>query len=265
MGNLSKYNEDGSVLREIQLHMLDILKVFDKICQEYKIPYWLSSGTLLGAVRHGGFIPWDDDLDVELLREDLLRLIPILQKELPKYGLIYQDHHSDPGYLFTHTKIRDLKSHICEQNNIDVNYEYRGLFIDIFALEKTTPIIIKLANIARCYIRLCGHKNDKWGIKRAFDDCCYHVAHGYYSILRLVSKLFKPKYYYDQLGSGYIMKRNPQYIFPLQRIKFEDIEFNAPADCDAFLRDAFGDYRRLPPESERCGHIIDADFICNKK
>ena len=61
-----QYNPDGSILRLQQLRMLDILKIIADICDRYEILYWLSSGTLLGAIRHGGFIPWDDDLDIEL-------------------------------------------------------------------------------------------------------------------------------------------------------------------------------------------------------
>lgn len=73
----AKFNPDGSNLRKMQLRMLDMLKYIDKICREHNIKYWLSSGTCLGAVRHGGFIPWDDDCDIELLRKDYKKLIKI--------------------------------------------------------------------------------------------------------------------------------------------------------------------------------------------
>lgn len=69
----AEYNPDGSLLRRQQMRMLEILLHIDKICKENNIPYWLSSGTLLGAVRHEGFIPWDDDVDIEMMREDYLR------------------------------------------------------------------------------------------------------------------------------------------------------------------------------------------------
>ena len=76
-----RYNPEGSILRKQQLRMLDILLHIDKICNEHNIPYWLSSGTLLGAVRHGGFIPWDDDVDIEMLREDYLRFEKIFKED----------------------------------------------------------------------------------------------------------------------------------------------------------------------------------------
>lgn len=66
-----KYNPDGSILRQHQLKMLDILIIIDRICKKHGIKYWISDGTLLGAVRHGGFIPWDDDLDIQMMRKEL--------------------------------------------------------------------------------------------------------------------------------------------------------------------------------------------------
>ena len=72
-----RFNPDGSLLRRQQLRMLELLEAVDLVCKKYDIPYWLSSGTLIGAVRHQGFIPWDDDLDIEMLREDYLRLMKV--------------------------------------------------------------------------------------------------------------------------------------------------------------------------------------------
>ena len=94
-----RFNPEGSVLRQHQLRMLELLKVIDCICKKHDIPYWLSSGTLIGAARHKGFIPWDDDLDIEMMREDYLRLIKILPEELPD-NLALQTHETDPNYIF---------------------------------------------------------------------------------------------------------------------------------------------------------------------
>ena len=89
-----KYNPDGSLLRRQQLRMLDILSEVDRICKKHDIPYWLSSGTLIGAMRHNGFIPWDDDLDIEMMRKDYLRLMKVLPKELPEW-LVLQNDETD--------------------------------------------------------------------------------------------------------------------------------------------------------------------------
>ena len=74
-----RFSPEGSMLRKQQLRMLEILLYIDKVCKEHGIRYWLSSGTLLGAVRHGGFIPWDDDLDVEMMSNRLSsKVLPTL-------------------------------------------------------------------------------------------------------------------------------------------------------------------------------------------
>lgn len=106
-----KYNPEGSDLRRMQMKMLDILTEVDKICKKHDIPYWLAGGTLLGAVRHGGFIPWDDDLDIELMREDYLKLIPLLRKELPE-KFVVQTNKTDKNYFLTFAKVRDTQSTI---------------------------------------------------------------------------------------------------------------------------------------------------------
>ena len=121
-----RFNPEGSVLRQHQLRMLELLKVIDCICKKHDIPYWLSSGTLIGAARHKGFIPWDDDLDIEMMREDYLRLIKILPEELPD-NLALQTHETDPNYIFIFGKLRDT--------DYDRNFTYQGIYIDIFPME----------------------------------------------------------------------------------------------------------------------------------
>lgn len=95
------YNPEGSILRKVQLKMLDILRTVDTICKKHNIEYVLDGGSLLGAVRHGGFIPWDDDLDITVMRKDFKRLRKILPKELPS-NLVYQDCTTDSNLSLIH-------------------------------------------------------------------------------------------------------------------------------------------------------------------
>ena len=130
-----QYNPDGSQLRRQQLRMLDILIEVDRICKKHQIEYWLSSGTLIGALRHNGFIPWDDDLDIEMMRTDYLRLLEVLPRELPDW-LALQSDETDPAYFFFYAKVRDRRSLMLENNGYDRMWKEQGIYIDIFPMER---------------------------------------------------------------------------------------------------------------------------------
>jgi len=96
-------------LRRQQMRMLELLLEVDRICKKHHISYWLSSGTLIGAARHGGFIPWDDDLDIEMLLPDYKRLLEVLPQELPE-TMALQSVDTDKNYFFFYAKVRDRRS-----------------------------------------------------------------------------------------------------------------------------------------------------------
>ena len=123
------------MLREAQLKMLSILEAIDKVCKAHDIGYWIEGGTLLGAMRHGGFIPWDDDVDISMLRCDYERFIEVAAKELPRH-LFLQTRKSDPSFHHRECKVRDLNSFIADGGD-DTGADYqKGLFVDIFPYDE---------------------------------------------------------------------------------------------------------------------------------
>src|SRR5690554_1155344 len=104
----------NNLLREVQLVQLEILKSIKDICEKEGISYFLDSGTLLGAVRHKGFIPWDDDLDIGMLRYDYNKFISAAPKYIDEFGLIIQDWHSDKSYGQPFLKVRKKGTHYVE-------------------------------------------------------------------------------------------------------------------------------------------------------
>lgn len=124
----------NELLRKIQMVQLEIMKVVDRICEEENINYYLCAGSMLGGIRHQGFIPWDDDLDIMLPREDYAKLLEILKKKLPEeYWL--QTYDTDSEYWQPFAKIRKKNTIYKEKGMENFPDEKCGIWIDIFPLD----------------------------------------------------------------------------------------------------------------------------------
>ncbi len=242
----AKYNPDGSLLRRHQLRMVEMLKFFDDICIKNGIRYWLSSGNCIGAIRHGGFIPWDDDIDVEMLREDYLKLEKVF-KETKDYVL--QTWKNDEGYMHPFAKMRDKHSLINEYE-YDNKYKYRGIFIDVFIMEKSPRFTCQIYTFIRWKMlyKLSISEN-------SFFLSLYPIMKLiYFKSIPIVRFLFgwlpknKLRHTY---GTGWHDNiRHANEIFPLQRIPFENIEVYVPNNIDNYLKRIYGEYMKIPDEDK---------------
>lgn len=236
-----RFNPDGSMLRRQQLRMLDILLYVDKICKEHNIRYWLSSGTLLGAVRHGGFIPWDDDLDIEMLREDYEKFLEVFENS---DEFVLQTYKTDKNYFRTFAKVRDLYSQISEFE-LDKYYKYRGLYIDIFSIERLPRIVCRLYGgvfevIGRWRLKYC-HNKLGWVAIKGFQKIALWSIPIARPIFKMLTKELRHSY-----GSGFLKERHMEDLFPLTTIEFEGYTFPAPHNTDNYLRRIYGNYTTLP-------------------
>lgn len=263
----NKFNPEGSLLREQQKIMLYILQTLDRICREYDIKYWLCSGTLLGAVRHQSFIPWDDDLDIEMLEKDLQKLKKIiLSNNVLPDDLVLQDKDTDSDYLYPFPKIRYKHSRIKEKSKRESSRaEYNGIFIDIFPLKKTNSFISSIANrIAIIYYSLAWQEKKRY---RLLSRCVYIVL--YKIIFPILNILALAIHKNNEMGHplGMPFKYFPRFsheILPLSYVVFEGIHFPAPAKVDLYLRRLYGHYMRIPDVTKIETHLSDVEIFLKK-
>jgi lipopolysaccharide cholinephosphotransferase len=250
-----RFNPDGSMLRRQQLRMLDILLYVDRVCKEHNIRYWLSSGTLLGAVRHGGFIPWDDDLDIEMLKEDYDRFLDVFTNN---DEFVLQTYKSDENYFRTFAKVRDLHSQISEFE-LDKYYKYRGLYVDVFSIEPLPRIVCRLYGGV---FEVIGRWRLKYGHNRvcyAAIKCFQRLALWSIPIVRPIFRLFARELHHSY-GSGFLKERHMEDLFPLSRVEFEGYWFPAPHSADSYLRRLYGSYMDLPDIDTIVVHTSECSF-----
>jgi lipopolysaccharide cholinephosphotransferase len=256
---LEQYKQQ--TLRTCQLKQLHILEEIDAICRRHDIEYWLDGGTLLGAVRHGGFIPWDDDIDIAMRKEDMHRFCEIAHQELSD-DLFLQTPENEPDVKEQIVKVRDLNSFYVEpSDNFSASYQ-KGLYVDIFPMEKYPTISRTLAKSITLGV------SKSWSILRkshyyslrSFAEFFWFSAK--YALCRLIWAIIckiKPKDTYMSniiLNNGYGIMHRQDSIFPLKEIQFEGKTFLGPNNLDAYLKDLYKNYMEIPPVEKRQIHSI---------
>lgn len=255
--NLKQFNEQH--LRASQLKQLEMLKVIIAICERHQITYWLEGGTLLGAVRHGGFIPWDDDIDIAMTREDLERFTEIAPKELPE-NLIIQNRKTNPDYKLDQTKVVDLNSFYVQPDDDFESASPKGLFVDIFPYVDYPYVPVRFRRPffrGICIANSVLHGKHYYSIENTAKLFWFGLK--YIILYGIVWHLLpKTKTYLTCLPTNnwYGMEQKRDEILPVSRIRFEGIEVNAPCNPDAYLKNLYKDYMQMPPEEKRHIHSV---------
>ena len=270
---------DPKILKRVQEYELEILKDFIKVCEENDLTYFASFGTLLGAVRHGGFIPWDDDIDVCMLRDDYNKVLEIFRRD-------YADKYTvgDPGsmedYCMMNAHISLNDTFFCEANveHLDIP---KGIFLDVFPYD----VVPDDPKAQKKFAHKAWNANKLMIIQKIPEPIvpvtgfAKKVLYAGFALLRggmslfgithrkLYERTLKYCTWYRHEQTGYIgyytgTKRDGYFyaldeIFPLKKLNFEGIEVCFPGQVEVVLTKNFGDYMQLPPEEKRHNHRPD--------
>ncbi len=266
---IKKGNKDLETLHRIQTMML---KELDRVCIENNINYFIAYGTMLGQIRHGGFIPWDDDVDVCMMRKDYIKFLGIAEDCFDDKYFV-QSYETDPETIWLYAKLRLKETEF--RTYQDRKMENDGIYIDIFPLD-FVPVnkkeLSKKAKRVDLLTSLYTWKTN--GVlnsrpKNGIDHLRQISKLFVYGLLRLVPRNFILNLYEKEIyRSDYGRKRvallqeirwglcfSKKMIFPVKRGIFNGIEVNCVNNADLYLEHIYHDYMELPPEKERIGHL----------
>ena len=275
------FEYDTDTLKHVQEVQLMIFKDFIEICEKNDLEYYAYGGTVLGAIRHKGFIPWDDDIDILMFREDYEKFLKIMgETKSSKYELLNIDKNEDYHYMFSKMSLKgtSFRNYWCLKKSFNV-----GINIDIFVfdyipskdfsfsiLKKRVKILKKIGYILEII------QNDYYNstIKKIIIYCIKAI----FILFNINNKTYK-KFYrrilnqlhnksdksnplvYDLAAISYDEPLKVDTIRPPKKVKFESIEINVPNDYDTYLKINFGNYMELPPEDKRNNHLpLTLDF-----
>lgn len=264
--------EQTEKIKKIQACEIDILRQIDRICRKYGLTYFAIGGTALGAVRHQGFIPWDDDIDIGMSRRDYEAFLKAVQKELPA-GYHVQNFHTEPKTPFYFTKIRKDNTQFVEYYLKDCDIHH-GIFVDIFPFDNV-PENKTLRNIhfrvSRILYQLYLAKSLKTVCSSRFER-----KENYKGVLRKILHFILtpiPKSWIfccldkcvqcfnnrDSAEISHIVRRRLRVflndLHPVRYLEFDGMQMPVPNNYDAYLKAQFGEYGALPPENKRYGHL----------
>lgn len=267
MENSEKWREQYTEKQLVRLQQLEFkeLKVVKSICEQLNIKFFLYGGTLLGAYKYHGFIPWDDDVDIAMERESYEKFIAEAPKLLSK-DYVLQNLLLEPKSPYSYTKLRLKGTRCIEEYNHELDIE-QGIYMDIYPVD-TIPdddkeyqmqfdkIQTILANI---YYRQNPKRNKSYGIKYWLYGCLLRLLPANWWMHKLNAEMTKYNgcpyqrktcWYYPNIKNYY------KQLQPLISVQFEGEEFWAPNDTESHLNRRYGDISVLPPIEKRIGHYI---------
>lgn len=243
-------------ITQVQAVMLEILTEVDRICTKHNIKYILDGGTMIGAVRHNGFIPWDDDLDIAMLREDYEKLLEVCKTELSDQFL-WHSAELESKHPLNFTKLRKKGTVYKERRFASLDVE-QGIFIDIFPIDDVDRRKMKFQLSMLSFIHIVKftkmklYKKKKRIFLLPFCLIPKKTLDRWAKALMVMGNKNKSAEVYKFCHAGKMKPVYPRSLYEdVIRHPFCGKEFYIPRDYDLFLRERYGDYMQLPPEEKR--------------
>lgn len=246
-------------VKKVQRRLLEMAVAVRDVLEHYNLPYFITYGTLLGAVRHKGFIPWDDDFDFYILAEYYDEAMIRLREELPE-SCFLENADSEPIYFHGWAHVKDMNSIVeCSQYPQDSLYAHKGISVDLykatkmlesdeqeFRLNEHIEYLYRklkhgLIDSGQFETRVCELKQNLQNVVENKDLTATAEIYTFPST-------YKDRLYLDEL-------------FPLVKYEFENTYFYGPKDFAAFLTRCYGDFMQLPPEEKRVPHYSSVVFL----
>ncbi|MDD3265678.1 MAG: LicD family protein [Burkholderiales bacterium] len=280
---MNKYN-----IQKLQSYLLEDLLTIDKICKKHNIEYWLDGGTLLGAIRHKGFIPWDDDIDIGMMRKDYNKFIKIFPQENHEF-LILQTFmfnknigNIDANYV-NHTcnlKLRDSRVEAIEEYDLSIINKNKFLFIDIFpfdSVNNTNKFFQKFVReqtkklISHIKFNIAGYQNRCQKFKKLHTfiriipkKYLWIITKIIYALGNFISNLsITPSKNFISFGLDCRIRDlffEKKQVFPLTTAIFEEHSLPVPKNSDYYLLTKYGNYHKIPEGTRAHQHYIKVSF-----
>lgn len=260
--------KENNYLEELHIVELEILKEIDRICKENNITYILCGGSLLGAVRHKGFIPWDDDVDIAMPRKDYNKFIDVCCNNGINKKYFLHCNETDSEYWLPFAKVRKNKTTMNEKSIAHLQ-THKGIYVDIFPLDNIGNKLIYFKKIKFSIIKiLIGDVLYKKNIYKSINECQYPFLAKILLIIPLsLNKKIQKKLMTSNKNnnSTHLISYtgmygfNKEYIprdkyFPTSIVTFEKNKYPGAADFDYYLTSLYKDYMKLPPKEDRITH-----------
>ena len=249
-------------IKDLQMSLLELMKVLHDVCIKYNIKYYMLGGTMLGAVRHKGFIPWDDDMDIGLERSDYDKLLSIPKSAWPS-NIVIKTPRNSKDYIFPYCKLMNTNTTLIENR---LNGIIEGIYIDIFPIDGAGNNWISAKYHYYKFYWKQGLLFNKQELERKNTFLRRLVQS--YARTKNVNKLYekveqlmkKRKFEKSRIignfGGAWGLKElmYKEVMYPPKLYNFDDYRFYGPNDYDAYLNSLYGDYMKIPPPEKRKSH-----------